>query len=143
MPKPHRKLKLVAPPAVQSTRQTSVSYPSGVTAKDFNKVFCVTLTDNYLSSYGIHDSDVLVSILTDDLQSGDVAVMNDQSIRRFYPAPGGYTRLESLVDDEWVNIYRPGEVTIIGRVVEVQRNTEKIDTALLLRPLKGGARLNG
>jgi hypothetical protein len=140
MPKPNRKLKLVAPPVVQSTRQISVSYPSGVTAKDFNKVFGVTLTDNYLSSYGIHDSDVLVSILTGDLQSGDIAVMDDQSIRRFYPAPGGYTRLESLVDDEVVSVYRPGEVKIIGRVVEVQRNTKKIDTALLLRPLKGGSR---
>jgi SOS-response transcriptional repressor LexA len=140
MPKPKRKLKLVAPPVVQSTRQISVSYPFGVTAKDFNKVFGITLTDNYLSSYGIHDSDVLVSILTDDLQSGDIVVLDDKSIRRFYPAPGGHTRLESLVDDELVNIYRPGEVKIIGRVLEVQRNTKKIDTALLLRPFKGGSR---
>jgi hypothetical protein len=114
-----------------------------MTAKDSEKLFCVRLADNYLSSYGIHDSDVLVSILTDDLQSGDVAVIGDQGIRRFYPAPGGYTRLESLVDDGVVNVYRSGKVKIIGRLLEVQRNTKKIDTALLLRPLKGGARLNG
>ncbi len=143
MPKPHRKLKLVAPPAFQSTGKISVSHPFGVTAKDSEKLFVIRLSDNYLSSYGIHDADGLVSILTDDLQSGDIAVIDDQSIRRFYPAPGGYTRLESLVDDEMVNIYRPGEVKIIGRVVEVQRNTKKLDTALLLRPIKGGARLNG
>ncbi len=140
MPKPNKKLRLVAPPAVQSTGRIPVSHPFGVTAKDSEKLFVICFSDNYLSSYGIHDDDLLIAILTDDLQSGDVVVTDDKCIRRYYPAPGGRTRLESLVEDEWADVYRPGEVKIIGRALEVQRNMKTIDTALILRPLGGGAR---
>ncbi len=141
MPKPNKKLRLVAPNAaeIQSGRTYPVARPFGTTEADLKKIFSVSISDNYLSSYGIHDSDALIAILTDDLQSGDIVVTDDKCIRRYYPAPGGRTRLESLVDDEWADVYRPGEVKIIARVLEIQRYTKKIDTALLLRPFKGGA----
>ena len=128
-------LALVPPPVKERTSRMRL--PPGARASDR---FCwVTQSDSTFIGAGIFISDLLCVLITDDIRSGDLVSADDVGeyfFARFYPAPGGWVRLEFMDGHSPAMIYRPGEVAIQGRVVRVERDGEIVKTALTFRPVR-------
>jgi hypothetical protein len=95
------------------------------------------LQSDALTNTGIKFGDMVIAFRTDDLQPGDLAYIASPGIVRvgiYYPAPGGWHRLESTRDFSDVTFYRPGEVNEIGRVLWIERSHVRVNVHMRLRP---------
>lgn len=75
-----------------------------------------------LADEGIKRGDDLVCLEDGDPRSGDLAMVecsDGATAGLYYPAPGGYVRLEN---GEGVEIFKPREVLTVARVVGVLRD---------------------
>lgn len=131
-----RPFKLVAARVEEASTETRfIPIPQGGTASD--KFLAVDLHHSRLVSKGIYEGDRAVAIYTKDVRSGELATVKRPDgyycTGFYYPAPGGYIRIES---EEGVEVFRPGQGELAGRVIGVLRDDQYILTACTFRPIR-------
>ena len=125
-------LRLVTPPAPVEGEFVRLPTPRG--ARSTDRIIAADVEDFDLTDAGIYPDDTTVSLATTDVRSGELAIIEvDELVRigRYYPAPGGYIRLET---DSGATAFRPERAKLLGRVVGILRDGAY--TAHRFRPIR-------
>lgn len=127
-------MKKTNPKAGSSPDTVNIHLPEGFRESD--ELEAVLLVDDTLSKAEMLRDDIVIVLLTSDIEGGDYVAYRDGDdtyVGLYHPAPAGRLRLETVDEEPESIVYKVGEITIVGRVLHAEREGK---VTLRFRPVR-------